>query len=108
MSGKILIEVGHQLHRRLVLKFPQRRNHALRPGLDEGISEVCNIDGSHWPDACIAGRECYQACFQSERSNLADFQQSIVLSASLRGKDQSGTVRVLDIGISMKREMEHT
>jgi len=104
-AAEVLIEVDHQLRRRVVFEFPERRYNTLRSGFDERIHDVRNSFLADRTNACIAGGERYQACIERQLSDFAQLKKPVVDGRRLRCEHQSRAVRVFRISVSMQSKM---
>jgi hypothetical protein len=99
------VEVDHQVGRRLVIDFPERRNNALCSRFNKSILDIGDSLFADRANARVAGGESYEIGVEVELPDLAYLKQSVVDGRCFGRKHQGGAIREFRIGISMKRQM---
>ena len=91
----------------MIFKLPECRNNALSTRFDKRIHNVGGSLLAYWPYAHVTSRECYKAGVDAKVPDFTYLQQTIIGVWLLRGEDESRTIWVFGIDISVKREMDH-
>jgi hypothetical protein len=101
-AAELLVEVDHQISRRLIVDLPECRNDALCPCFDKGIFDIRDALFADRSDARIASGQCYKIGVEVELPDLTYLKQSVVNGGSLGCKDQGRAIREFRISVSMK------
>src|SRR5215472_7561481 len=96
--AQVVIKVGHQLRRGLIVDLPKSRNHALRAGTQEGTRQADDaLGGKVSAQAGIAGTQNHEIGGEFEAVNVAEAEKP-VLGLALpvhQRKDEPGAFRML-------------